>query len=324
MATTESDPSAFSPEMIEDLRKDLVDISVPIEKRFRALFTLRGVGTKPAIDAMKSALDDPSALLRHEVAYCLGQMGDAYAFPILCDVLAKAHEHPMVRHEAAEAIGALTHPEALAILRRFENDPVREVAETCQLALSRVKYFQENSPSANPCSNPDSVYLCVDPAPPYPPAPTPELKAKLLSQDLPIFDRYRALFALRDAGSEDAVLALCEAFGDSSALLKHEIAFVLGQLQHSAAVPSLLKVIEKTSESAMVRHEAAEALGAIAADIALPILQKYAKDEEPIVSESCIVALDVHEYFNSDQFQYADGIKLQLEKKQDQIKTGSN
>jgi len=70
----------------------------------------------------------------------------------------------------------------------------------------------------------------------------------------------------------------------------------------------------------MVRHEAAEALGAIAADEALPILKQYLNDSEPIVRESCIVALDVHEYFNSDQFQYADGIKLQLEKKQDQIK----
>jgi deoxyhypusine monooxygenase len=163
--------------------------------------------------------------------------------------------------------------------------------------------------------------MSVDPAPPFPAAPVNEQKDKLLSQNLSIFNRYRALFALRDDGSEESVLALCEAFGDSSALLKHEIAFVLGQLQHSAAVPYLLSVIEKTSESAMVRHEAAEALGAIAADTALPVLRAYAQDPEPIVRESCIVALDVHDYFNSDQFQYADGIKLQLEKKQDQIKT---
>jgi len=174
-----------------------------------------------------------------------------------------------------------------------------------------VQYFAENTPGNPPDS---TIYMSVDPAPPFPAAPVSEQKEKLLNQDLPIFNRYRALFALRDDGSEAAILALCEAFGDSSALLKHEIAFVLGQLQHSAAVPYLLKVIQQTSESAMVRHEAAEALGAIAADAALPVLRTYAQDAEPIVRESCIVALDVHEYFNSDQFQYADGIKLQLEK----------
>jgi hypothetical protein len=32
---------------------------------------------------------------------------------------------------------------------------------------------------------------------------------------------------------------LCEAFGAASALLKHEVAYVLGQLQHPLSVPTL-------------------------------------------------------------------------------------
>jgi hypothetical protein len=110
-----------SQETITGLKHDLVAQHVPIEKRFRSLFTLRGIGTKEAVDAMAcgvlvcqmaiwgvsilyvtTALDDPSALLRHEVAYCLGQMGDKHAFPILCEVLAKTGEHPMVRHEVSD------------------------------------------------------------------------------------------------------------------------------------------------------------------------------------------------------------------------------
>lgn len=42
------------------------------------------------------------------------------------------------------------------------------------------------------------------------------------------------MFALRDAvrtEGDAAVLALCEAFADGCALLKHEVAFVLGQLE---------------------------------------------------------------------------------------------
>ena len=39
---------------------------------------------------------------------------------------------------------------------------------------------------------------------------------------------------------EAAVLALCAAFDDPNPLLKHEIAFVLGQLEHPSAVQALL------------------------------------------------------------------------------------
>ena len=59
----------------------------------------------------------------------------------------------------------------------------------------------------------------------------------------------------------------------------------------------------------MVRHEAAEALGSIASAKSLPLLEKYSKDKEDIVRESCCVALDIHDYFNSTEFQYADGLQ---------------
>lgn len=43
--------------------------------------------------------------------------------------------------------------------------------------------------------------------------------------------RYRALFGLRNKGGREAVEALGEAFKCRSALLKHEIAYVMGQMQ---------------------------------------------------------------------------------------------
>lgn len=48
----------------------------------------------------------------------------------------------MVRHEAGEALAAIGDPSVCEILARYCNDPVREVAETCQLALRRIQYFQ--------------------------------------------------------------------------------------------------------------------------------------------------------------------------------------
>lgn len=58
----------------------------------------------------------------------------------------------------------------------------------------------------------------------------------------------------------------------------------------------------------MVRHEAAEALGSIGKEECLVVLQRYCTDGERVVKESCEVALDMLEYENSDQFQYADGL----------------
>lgn len=58
----------------------------------------------------------------------------------------------------------------------------------------------------------------------------------------------------------------------------------------------------------MVRHECAEALGAIATDECRSILEKYLKDQERVVRESCEVALDMCDYENSEEFQYANGL----------------
>jgi hypothetical protein len=59
--------------------------------------------------------------------------------------------------------------------------------------------------------------------------------------------RYRALFALRNKGGEAAVAVLGEAFGASSALLKHEVAYVMGQMQHPASADTLCKVLQVRS-----------------------------------------------------------------------------
>ena len=40
---------------------------------------------------------------------------------------------------------------------------------------------------------------------------------------LPLFQRYRAMFSLRNMGTEEAVLALAHGFTDKSALFRHEI-----------------------------------------------------------------------------------------------------
>lgn len=151
-------------------------------------------------------------------------------------------------------------------------------------------------------------YCSVDPAPPAVRKSVPELRSILLDESLPLFERYRAMFALRNLGNKEAVLALGDGLQCSSALFRHEIGYVLGQMQHPAAVPALCSALERSGENPMVRHEAAEALGSIGKKECLAVLQRYCGDGERVVKESCEVALDMLEYENSDQFQYADGL----------------
>ena len=79
--------------------------------------------------------------------------------------------------------------------------------------------------------------------------------------------------------------------------VRHEIAFVFGQLLSPHSVPALLQVLQNPQESDMVRHEAAEALGGIATPEVLPYLKEYMTREDApvVVRESCQVALDMYE-----------------------------
>lgn len=89
-----------------------------------------------------AGLKDDSALLKHELAYVLGQLHDVAAVPILEDVLINptgAH-CAMVRHEAAEALGAISSESSLPVLRKYLDDSAREVRETCEIAVGKIEY----------------------------------------------------------------------------------------------------------------------------------------------------------------------------------------
>ena len=287
---------------------------------------------------------DPSALFRHDVAFALGQRQGPGALPALAKALADAGEHPMVRHEAAEAAGAVGGPAAHALLAAHAADPAPEVAQTCALALRRVEHYEEAQAGAGgaKAAAEEEVkrYLSVDPAPPAPAGTaTPALVAALGDRGAPLWDRYRALFALRDRGGAEVVAALVAALragrpengsgggGEEegvavadaattaaaaahppvaeTALFKHEVAYVLGQMQEPSSVPALAACLGDGGEHPMVRHEAAEALGAVGGAVAAAALAAGVGDPEPIVAHSCEVALDVLAHEASGAFEYA-------------------
>jgi deoxyhypusine monooxygenase len=129
------------------MQQRLLDLSQPLTKRMRVVCSLRAVKGEGTIEALSSCMKDESALLRHEVAYALGQKEELSAVPILIDTL-RNDEDTMVRHEAAEALGAMhLAAEAEAVLEEYENCDVEEVAHTCQLALDRIRWARKKAES---------------------------------------------------------------------------------------------------------------------------------------------------------------------------------
>jgi deoxyhypusine monooxygenase len=292
----------------------------------RAIFYLRSLGGADSVAALCAALRDRggSTLFRHEIAYVLGQMRASEAAETLSAVLRDAGDDAIVRHEAAEALGAIADPASLPLLDEFSADARPEVAETCQVAARRVRWVIERDAVANAEPGSDGAAVAavqhaqdderldqnpfesIDPAPAKrKPLNTevPAIQKVLVDQAVPLFERYKAMFSLRNCGSRGAVLALCTGLRDPSPLFRHEVAYVLGQLSHAAATDALKARVSDVSEHDMVRHEAAEALGAIGTPEATQFLEGFASaggdgEEGRMLRESVAVALDAAEYFS--------------------------
>ncbi|KAJ4313730.1 deoxyhypusine hydroxylase [Neodidymelliopsis sp. IMI 364377] len=310
---------------VSKLRQILVSEQEPLARRFRALFSLKYLAslqppseeTVPAIEAIAAGFGSPSALLKHELAYCLGQSRHDAAIAPLRKVLQDRQEDPMCRHEAAEALGALSDKGSLSLLRemRDSKDEPDVITETCDIAVDRIEWDHGLQKSQENIKKSD--FTSIDPAPPMPQnsekPSIPELEKTLMDTSLPLFQRYRAMFALRDLSSPPdlptavpAVHALARGFDDPSALFRHEIAFVFGQLSHPASIPSLTKALSNATEESMVRHEAAEALGSLGDEAGVEdTLRKFLNDPEQVVRDSCIVALDMAEFEKNGETEYA-------------------
>ena len=102
---------------------------------------------------------------------------------------------------------------------------------------------------------------------------------------------------MRELYTEESCLAICQTltpdnFDNCSALLKHEVAFVLAQMENvcRVSVPFLLAACLDTREASIVKHEGLVAVGEMIDDPKQ--IEHLLQHEDPIVSESCAVALN--------------------------------
>ena len=287
----------------EEFLKVLQDPEIDITKRFRALFELRGMFTLPVVKTLINAfrLEPKSDLIKHEIWYCLGQMNKTEEYTKTIEdffeqIISEDHSS-IVIHEAVEGYANLNPKNIYTLLEKFKDRNDQLVYETCELALDLKKWNEETD--VGKTENLDLTklkYTTNDPAPPYNPENNENyksvewLKNLLLDPTKSIFERYRAMFTLREIATDEAWEALCqtltkENFEKSSALLKHEIGFVMGQLGQGFAhvwVPYLEEAVNNEDEAPVVRHECVIALGDITDKKTM--MEKYSKDKT-ILSE---------------------------------------
>lgn len=101
-------------------------------------------------------------------------------------------------------MGAIGCSSVLDVLKEYSSDPVLEVAETCQLAMKRIQWIQANRQYN------ESVYDTVDPAPPATLSDLLTLRTVLFDENADLFERYRAMFALRNMKSKESTLTLAQ------------------------------------------------------------------------------------------------------------------
>eukprot|EP00915_Cephaloidophora_sp_WS-2016_P000484 GHVH01000610.1.p3 GENE.GHVH01000610.1~~GHVH01000610.1.p3 ORF type:complete len:253 (+),score=38.83 GHVH01000610.1:1998-2756(+) len=221
----------------------------------------------------------------------LGQLGPDLTdcrsvFNTLALILENVNEDAVTRHEAAEALGNFGGDMSVKELKKYEMDEEVVVRETVLLSLAKHSCEDEGTSPKR--------FLSYDPSLPFPSvsdAMIPDLIKLLGDKNQCLVQRYRALFSLRDLQTQAAEMAIIEALttGDS-ALLLHEIAFVIGQLASPLSVNKLCEVTGDASLHGMIRHEAAIALGSIA----VGLLSADAKDDPSAMREQILKCLNAH------------------------------
>ncbi len=117
-------------------------------------------------------------------------------------------------------------------------------------------------------------------------------KRILLDLNLTKEERIQAAFHLENTGDDESVRVMGKAlFSEPSPIVRHEIAFSLGETSHpNLASKYLIKAIE-TDKNVFVVHEALLALATLGKKEFIPFIEKYLGDSRPEISESAEIAL---------------------------------
>ena len=110
--------------------------------RTRAVCILADIAGENAIKPIGKVLkDDYNALVRHEAAFSLGQLGYTGGIAALADAV-RSDPSLFVRHEAAVALGVIGSEEARKTLDAALGDESEEVRDSAAVALANLDYIK--------------------------------------------------------------------------------------------------------------------------------------------------------------------------------------
>lgn len=274
---------------IQKAKEILSSKSSNIILKTRALFILRNDLNEDSsifiANLLKNEEDKGAILLKHEMAYILGQMRNPKTQQQLIDILLNEKQDCITRHEAAEALGNFVFcKEIQKALEKMSYSQEKMISESCYLALKKLK---EENVEVSPFGSHDPA-IAGD-----------SYNEIFLDNNACLYERYKIMFYLRNLNNKFAIEKLAEGFICESVLFKHEIAFVFGQMKNEDSIDVLEKVVRDEKEDSVVRHEALEALGSIGTERCLSILEVFKKHEIRIIRESALVGLDIpsEDYF---------------------------
>jgi HEAT repeat protein len=108
--------------------------------RTRVICILADISGVDAVESISRVLEsDKNALVRHEAAFSLGQLGYPAATAALSNAV-KSDPSYFVRHEAAVALGVIGSEDAREILNEALKDESEEVRESAIIALANLDY----------------------------------------------------------------------------------------------------------------------------------------------------------------------------------------
>lgn len=108
--------------------------------RTRVICILADISGVDAVDSISRVLEnDKNALVRHEAAFSLGQLGYTAATAALSNAV-KSDPSYFVRHEAAVALGVIGSEDARETLNEALKDESEEVRESAIIALANLDY----------------------------------------------------------------------------------------------------------------------------------------------------------------------------------------
>ena len=257
------------------------------------------LGDPRALPALQGALDDWEPSVRGEVIDALAKIPDASSLEPLAKLLRRKDEETGNRAQILAALGALSHPKAVSLLRgELRKKPEKDGPDLRPAALRALwtsrhlvaRATLEGDVAGALASDNDALVLFATEA-------SAELRAgRLVAPLTPLLEhqdeeiRNKAVYALGLIGDRSAARVLLARLPDvRDARMLNNIAFALERLDRDAFYASIRQVIEH--KQAIIRLNAAFVLGDVKRPEGLPLLEKALGDPSDYVKTSVVVAL---------------------------------